>query len=82
MNVLDEPMVKHKSKHRRLLRVCSWCKRYHNGTEWVKDHPFVRWAMRSLDSVTHGACPSCLAKEWGRELEELKERNRTEMSAC
>lgn len=48
-----------------LLRVCSWCCRCHDGTDWVEVEDLVR-SRRLLDDepiagLTHGICSACLA---------------------
>jgi hypothetical protein len=41
----------------RMLRICAWCQKLHDGERWV---PMEEYFSQQFDtSMTHGMCPTC-----------------------
>jgi hypothetical protein len=53
-----------------LLPICSFCKKVRVGTEWVPVEKYVE--ERSDADFSHGCCPECAEKHYGRVLAEKR----------
>ena len=39
------------------FRVCAWCKKIHDGHEWVEQETFLQSGLKAI--ITHGICEKC-----------------------
>lgn len=51
-----------------IITQCAWCWKVKHGNHWL---PFSGGNLaKSLDNVSHGACPDCFKKLTGKDYEE------------
>lgn len=55
-----------------ILCICSFCKRIRTEAGWVPVESHV--SAHSDAQFSHGLCPTCLEREYGKELEDMPDR--------
>ena len=80
LRVLGRAVVAHMRLHRleavwpgigKRVAVCAWCKDVRAGVQGVETWQPLHAYVTSIESVSHGMCPTCAAKHAGDELPKI-----------